>query len=195
MAGPVIQLRATNFDIRSEEKMLKLLSRIAIIDETRDNYYDFRFKKSKIFGLKLAENSCPFLLDISTKKEALDDLQKVDFDAKIKDNPAAFLSVSAMCKSPNDHHLLACFILEIQKIFGGFIDFNGKISPPLVQNKNGKFVESTYEEALNYVKRIKGKIEEINYEIETGGRTSYYHICDAEWLVNWLQHVDFHLIK
>jgi Family of unknown function (DUF6368) len=195
MAGPVIQLRATNFDIRGEVKMLKLLSRIAIIDETRDNYYDFRFKKGKIFGLRLTENSCPFLLDISTKKEALDDLQKVDFDAKIKDNPVAFLSVSAMCKSPNDHHLLACFILEIQKIFGGFIDFHGKISPPLVQDENGKFVESTYEEALNYVKRIKGKIEEIYYEIETGGRTSYYHICDAEWLTNWLQNVDFHLIK
>jgi hypothetical protein len=195
MAGPVIQLRATKFEKSGEEKMLKLLSRIAIIDETRDNYFDFRFKKGKIFGLKLTENSCPFLLDISTKKEELDELQKVDFDAKIKDNPAAFLSVSAMCKSPNDHHLLAAFLLELYKIFGGFIDFNGKISPPLVLDKNGKFVESTYELALNYVKRIKGKIHEINYEIETGGRTSYYHICDAEWLTNWLQHVDFHLIK
>jgi Family of unknown function (DUF6368) len=110
MAGPVIQLRATKFDKSDEEKMLTLLSRIAIIDETRDNYFDFRFKKGKIFGLKLTENSCPFLLDISTKKEALDDLQKADFDAKIKDNPAAFLSVSAMCKSPNDHHLLASLV-------------------------------------------------------------------------------------
>jgi Family of unknown function (DUF6368) len=90
---------------------------------------------------------------------------------------------------------LASFILELYKIFGGFIDFNGKISPPLVLNKNGKFVEETYEEALNYVKRIEGKIHEISYEIETDGRTSYYHICDALWLSNWLQHVDFHLIK
>jgi hypothetical protein len=195
MAGPVIQLRATKFDKSDEAKMLKMLERIAVIDEKRENYFDFRFKKGKTLGLKLKENSCPFLLDITTKKEELDALQKADFKAKIKDNPVAFLSISAMCKSNDDHYLLAAFMLELQKILGGYIDFNGSIVPPLLRDKNGNFIHQTHQDCVNYVQQIRGEIHEIHYEIETGGRTSYYHICNAEWLQNWLQHVDFHLIK
>jgi hypothetical protein len=195
MAGPVIQLRATRFDKSDEAKMLKMLERIAVIDEQRENYFDFRFKKGKTLGLKLTENSCPFLLDISTKKEVLDELQKADFKAKIKDNPVAFLSVSAMCKSSDDHYLLAAFMLELQKILGGYIDLNGSIVPPLLRDKNGNFIHQTHQDYVNYVHQVKGEIHEIHYEIEEGGRTSYYHICNAEWLENWLQHVDFRLIK
>jgi hypothetical protein len=195
MAGPVIQLRATKFDKTDEAKMLKMLERIAVIDEKRENYFDFRFKKGKTLGLKLKENSCPFLLDITTKKEELDALQKADFKAKIKDNPVAFLSISAMCKSNDDHYLLAAFMLELQKILGGYIDLNGSIVPPLLRDRNGNFIHQTHQDYVNYVQQIRGEIHEIHYEIETGGRTSYYHICNAEWLQNWLQHVDFHLIK
>jgi Family of unknown function (DUF6368) len=195
MAGPVIQLRATKFDKSDQAKMLKMLERIAVIDEKRENYFDFRFKKGKTLGLKLKENSCPFLLDISTKKEVLDELQKADFKTKIKDNPIAFLSVSAMCKSNDDHYLLAAFMLELQKILGGYIDLNGSIVPPLLRDKNGNFIQQTHQDYVNYVHQVKGEIHEIHYEIEEGGRTSYYHICNAEWLENWLQHVDFRLIK
>jgi hypothetical protein len=195
MAGPVIQLRATKYEKSDQAKMLKMLERIAVIDEQRDNYFDFRFKKGKTLGLKLKENSCPFLLDISIKKEELDTLQKADFEAKIKDNPVAFLSVSAMCKSKDDHYLLAVFMLELQKILRGYIDLNGSIVPPLLRDKNGDFIHQTHADEVNYVQQIKGEIHEIHYEIEEGGRTSYYHICSAEWLHNWMQHDDFHLIK
>jgi hypothetical protein len=195
MAGPVIQLRATKFEKSDQAKMLKMLERIAIIDETRENYYDFRFKKGKTLGLNLKEHSCPFLLDISTKKEELDDLQKADFEAKIKDNPVAFLGVSAMCNGKEDHRLLAAFMLELHKILRGYIHLNGSILPPLLRDKNGNFIHHIHADEVNYVKSIKGEIHEIHYEIETGGRTSYSHICDAEWLQNWLQHDDFHLIK
>jgi Family of unknown function (DUF6368) len=195
MAGPVIQLRATKYEKSDQAKMLKMLERIAIIDEKRDNYFDFRFKKGKTLGLNLKENSCSFLFDISTKKEVLDELQKADFKAKIKDNPVAFLSISAMCKSKDDHHLLAAFMLELQKILGGYIDLNGSIVPPLLRDKNGDFIQQSHQDYVNYVQQVKGEIHEIHYEIETGGRTSYYHICDAVWLHNWLLHEDFHLIK
>ena len=195
MAGPVILLRAKSFEKSDQTKMLKMLERIAIIEEQRDTYFEFRFKKGKTLGLNLKEISCPFLLDISTKKEELDDLQKVDFDTKIKDNPAAFLDLAAMCKSKDDHHLLAAFMLEFHKIMGGFINIHGIILPPLLRNAKGEFIHHTHEDQVHYVKAIKGEIHEIRYEIETGGRTSYYHICNAEWLQNWLQHEDFHLIK
>jgi Family of unknown function (DUF6368) len=195
MAGPVILLRATNFGKSDQVKMLKMLERFAIIEEQRDTYFEFRFKKGKTLGLNLKEISCPFLLDISAKKEALDDLQKVDFDTKIKDNPAAFLNLAAMCKSKDDHYLLAAFMLELHKILGGFINIHGIILPPLLRNAKGEFIHHTHEDQVRYVKAIKGEIHEIRYEIETGGRTSYYHICDAVWLHNWLLHEDFHLIK
>jgi Family of unknown function (DUF6368) len=195
MAGPVIQLRATKYEKSDQAKVLKMLERIAVIDEQREGFYDFRFKKGKTLGLNLKEISCPFLLDISTKKEALDELQKADFKAKIKDNPVAFLSISAMCKSKEDHYLLAAFMLELQKILGGYIDLNGSIVPPLLRDKKGDFIHQTHQDYVNYVRQVKGEIHEIHYEIETGGRTSYYHICDAVWLHNWLLHDDFHLIK
>jgi Family of unknown function (DUF6368) len=195
MAGPVIQLRATKYDKGDQAKVLKMLERIAVFDEQRENYYDFRFKKGKTLGLKLKENSCTFLLNISTKKKELDELEKADFKAKIKDNPVAFVSISAMCNGKDDHYLLAEFILELQKILGGYIDFNGTIVPPLQRDKKGDFIQQTHQDYVNYVLQIKGEIHEIHYEIETGGRTSYYHICNAEWLQNWLEHDDFHLIK
>jgi Family of unknown function (DUF6368) len=146
MAGPVILLRATKYEKSDQAKMLKMLQRIAIIDETRENYFDFRFKKGKTLGLNLKENSCPFLMDISLKKEELDDLQKVDFKAKIKDNPAAFINVAAMCKSKEDHHLLASFMLELHKILGGYINLHGSIVPPLLRDKNGDFIHHTHAE-------------------------------------------------
>jgi hypothetical protein len=106
-----------------------------------------------------------------------------------------YFSISAMCKDKNDHHLLAAFALELHKIVGGYFDFCGQIVPPLLKDKNGNFIHQTHQDQANYVQSIKGKIHEIHYEIEEGGRTGFYHICDVEWLENWLQHIDFHLIK
>jgi Family of unknown function (DUF6368) len=57
------------------------------------------------------------------------------------------------------------------------------------------FIRNIHADEVNYVKSIKCEDYEIHYEIETVGRTSFYHICNAEWLQHWLQHDDFHLIK
>jgi hypothetical protein len=195
MAGPVIQLRATKYDKIDQVKMLKMLERIADIDENKVNYFDFRFKKGKTMGLNLKENSCPYILSISTKKEALDDLERTDFESKINDKPMAFLSISAMCNSKDDHYLLAAFVIELQKILGGYIDLNGIILKPLVRDKNGNFIHHIQTDQTDYVKSINGEIYEIRYEVETGGRTSYHHVCNAEWMQNWMQQDDFHLIK
>jgi hypothetical protein len=37
-------------------------------------------------------------------------------------------------------------------------------------------------------------IHAIRYMIDDF-RTGISHVCDAEWLGNWMQHADFHLIK
>jgi hypothetical protein len=201
MAGPVICLRAIHFDTSDQAKMLKMLESKVIIHEKRDNYYDFTFKKGKTLGLNLKENSCTFLMDIRDTDNETDDIQQADMTAKLRDNPVAFISISAMCNQTNDHYLLAAFILELHKILrGGYIELNGVIKPPILRDKWGKILkdengEFMYPNIPHYLSTIKGDIHDIRYRLDDYGSTYYAYVCNAEWLHNWLQHPDFHLIK
>jgi Family of unknown function (DUF6368) len=198
MAGPVIQLRATKYDKSDEAKMLKMLERIAVIYEKKSNNYEFCFKKGKTLGLNLKANSCVFLLNISEFDEE-DDLRKADIAEKLKDKPAAFFNVAAMCNGKDDHRLLAAFVLELHKIGRGYICLNGVISVPYLTDKNGYILKNErgdflHQNKADFFNSIRGELHEIRYNIDET-RTYYSHVCDAEWLDNWLQHVDFHLIK
>jgi hypothetical protein len=172
MAGPILQIRATNFEKSDQANMLKMLERITVFEKIRDDYYEFHFKKGKTLGLNLKEKSCLFLMDIKEEDNETDDLELEDIASKIKDKPAVFITLSAMCNGKNDHHLLAAFALELVKILRGWIDLCGAIN----------------------TQPIKGEIHEIRYRIDEI-RIGYSHICDAKWLENWLQHDNFHLIK
>ncbi len=194
MAGPTIQLRAKKFGKTEKQKINTLLKRITILDLVEENKFEFSFKKGKTLGLFLKANSCLFLMDFSTKKEELDALQQQDFCTKIKDNPEAFINISAMCNDAQDHHLLANFALEINKIVGGLIDLNGAIIPNLQKDKNGNYIHQTHADYQNFVNEIIGQIHEINYYIDDD-KKSYSHICDAVWLHNWTLHEEFRLIK
>jgi Family of unknown function (DUF6368) len=195
MAGPTIQLRASRFEKDDREKMLQMLERNVIFEVKEADKYEFRFKKGKTSGLNLKENSCLFLLNVSNEDYESDDLESRDIAEKLNDKPVAFIGIAAMCKSVDDHYLLAKAALEINKIVGGLIDLNGKIVPlSSERDKSGKFIDPTSEEIRNYVSGIAGNIYEIRYETDYE-RTNYYHICDAEWLQNWTQHPNFRLIK
>lgn len=194
MAGPTLQLRAKSFGKTERHKIAVLLSRIAIVEVDEENKFEFHFKKGKTLGLFLKVNSCLFLMDFSTKLEELDELQKIDFDIKVKDKPEGFINISAMCNDAIDHQLLANFALEINKIIGGFIDLNGAIIPYLQKDAKGDYIHQTHQDYLNFVNSIPGKIIEINYFIDDI-RKSYSHICDATWLYNWTLHKEFKLIK
>jgi hypothetical protein len=178
MAGPILQLRAANFDESRQIAIRKLLEQIVILEVERADYLEFNFKKGKILGVNLKQNSCLFLLNISTQDTEPDDLERQDIAEKLNDKPAAFINIAAMCNDKIDHHLLAELALEINKIVGGLINLHGKI------------LDATPEETQNY----PGNIYEIRYEMDYG-QTNYYNICDAEWLRNWTQHPDFRLIK
>jgi hypothetical protein len=194
MAGPTIQLRAKHFGNNEKVKIKILLKRLAILSEDLVDKFDFNFKKGKTLGLYLKANSCTFLMDFSLKTDEFDELQKVDFDLKIKDKPVAYINISAMCNGHEDHRLLANFALEINKIIGGFIDLNGSIIPDLQKDKAGNYIHQTHNDYQNFVNSIAGNIHEINYRIDDN-RTSYYHICDAVWLYNWTLSPNFRMIK
>jgi Family of unknown function (DUF6368) len=194
MAGPTIQLRAKFFGNTEKSKIKTLLKRNTIISEEEGDKFDFNFKKGKTLGLFLKANSCAFLMDFSSKTDDHDELQKKDFTLKIKDKPAVFINISAMCNGSEDHRLLANFALEINKITGGFIDLNGAIIPDLEKDKAGNYIHQTHQDYQNFVNAIQGTIHEIHYHIDDN-RTSYYHICDAVWLFNWTLSPNFKLIK
>jgi Family of unknown function (DUF6368) len=175
MAGPTLQLRAKCFGKPEKQKIKTLLTRISNLEEIETYKFEFNFKKGKTLGLFLKENSCLFLMDFSLKTDENDELQKHDFETKIKDKPEGFINISAMCNDALDHQLLANFALEINKIVGGFIDLNGAIIHDAVNS-------------------IKGQIHEIHYKIDDE-QSYYYHIVDVVWLHNWTLHKDFRLIK
>jgi hypothetical protein len=193
MAGPIVQLRATNYSRTEQLKIKTLLSRIVIIYEEKEGKVEFCFKKGKTLGLNLKENSCTFLMYINIKEE-YDDGEKENVKLKLKDNPAQFISIYAMCNQKEDHYLLASFALEINKIVGGFINLHGAITAPLLKDKNGDFIHHTKRDEENYVNAIEGTIHEIGYAIDEN-RNYYYHIVDWKWLINWMEHEDFRMIK
>jgi Family of unknown function (DUF6368) len=99
-----------------------------------------------------------------------------------------------MCNQKEDHYLLANFALEINKIVGGFINLLGAIIAPLLKDEKGNYIHHTKRDEENYVNAIKGTIHEIGYAIDEN-RNYYYHIVNREWLINWMEHDDFRMIK
>lgn len=193
MAGPVVKLRATNYGRTEQVKIKTLLKRIAILDIEEEGKFEFCFKKGKTLGMNLKNKSCTFLLNINIK-ETEDESSKADIETKLKDKPAAFLLISAMCNQKEDHYLLVNVALEINKIVGGFINLLGAIIAPLLKDEKGNFIHHTKRDEENYVYAIKGTVHEIGYAIDEN-RKFYYHVVNREWLINWMEHEDFRMIK
>jgi Family of unknown function (DUF6368) len=193
MAGPGVKLRAINYGRTEQVKIKTLLKRIAIIDIEEEDKFEFCFKKGKTLGMYLKNNSCNFLVNINIK-ETEDESSKADIETKLKDKPAAFILISAMCNQKEDHFLLANFALEINKIVGGFINLLGAIISPLLKDEKGNFIHHTKRDEENYVNAIKGTIHEIGYAVDEN-RNYYYHVVNREWFINWMEHDDFRMIK
>jgi Family of unknown function (DUF6368) len=193
MAGPIVQLRATNYGRAEQVKIKTLLSRIAIMYEEKESEFEFCFKKGKTLGLNLKEKSCTFLMYINDSEEYEED-EKENVKLKLKDNPTQFISIYAMCNQKEDHFLLAALALEINKIVGGYINLKGAIIAPLLKDEKGNYIHHTRRDEENYLNAIKGTIHEIGYAIDEN-RNYYYHIVNREWLINWMEHNDFRMIK
>jgi Family of unknown function (DUF6368) len=193
MAGPIVQLRATNYGRAEQVKIKTLLSRIAIMYEEKESEFEFCFKKGKTLGLNLKDNSCTFLMHVNNKEEYYED-EKENIKLKLKDNPTQFISIYAMCNQKEDHFLLAALALEINKIVGGYINLKGAIIAPLLKDGKGNFIQHTKRDEEDYVNAVKGTIHEIGYKI-SDTRNYYYHIVDRTWFINWMEHEDFGMIK
>ncbi len=121
----------------------------------------------------------------------------VGFNAKFD------LGFYAMCNREIDHKILGELTLYIAEKFDGLIDFGGAIFPYqslpnkmkegmwLWEQANWTDIKPYFDEMVG---KIGGKIFTIEYE--TGNNRNWvYHLCDAEFMRNWLQNKNFGMIK
>lgn len=117
--------------------------------------------------------------------------------------PRSFIGIYCMSKSATDHRILGELGLSLAEKFGGVIDLMGAIFDYsllpewmkkgiwLWETANWEDIEPYFEQTVN---DIPGKIYSLLYE--TGNQRIWcHHLCEAEFLRNWLQNPAFHLIK
>lgn len=116
----------------------------------------------------------------------------------LEPTPAYRLQIGAMCNDRIDHRMLGMLALAAASQFGGWIDFNGALGPPLppVEWAAGRptWQEPSLEEIRAFLAPFPGRLREIAYEVNEA-RSWVYHIADAEFLRAWLAHPRFHMIK
>ena len=114
------------------------------------------------------------------------------------------IALACMSNGDTDHRVLGELALYFAKKFGGIIDFNGLITPPWddvvpwYRGSNWFFYKANWSDirkkTMRYLEQIPGKITAIEYEVNEQRRWAY-HVCDVEFMENWLKHPHFHMIK
>ncbi len=101
--------------------------------------------------------------------------QEIDLiEVHLAFNPKYALEIYAMCNQFIDHRILGELTLYLAEYFQGAIDFGGCI--------------------LSKTTDFKGRIYEIPYETSEGN-SSFYNVCDIEFMKEWLKHESFRMIK
>ncbi|MCP4155124.1 MAG: hypothetical protein GY757_45790 [bacterium] len=118
--------------------------------------------------------------------------------------PRDNLDLISLCKSKRDHRVLGELCLYFARKLNGLIDFNGALTPPIRGKVKTLFHERYSGSGNNWedwephfnemVRGMPGRLFSIPYVTITG-MTWVSHIGDAEFMVSWLQHPNFHLIK
>jgi hypothetical protein len=182
MAGPVASLLLrqplTEDQLKDLEGWLNEVGRITGVDNPPDERYsaDFVFTNFSPLVTDPANPSCTFLLDLidpfTNEEFRYEDGEKESLQEKLGFVPKELILVSAMCNQPLDHRLLAHLLIELAGKFGAdLMDLHGE---------------------LNNRPDLPGKIIEIP-SAEHPGFVPI--IVDVEFLKNWLNHPNFHMIK
>lgn len=110
-------------------------------------------------------------------------------------------SIATPCNGAEDHRNLGKAALIASKHLSGLIDFGGAIVPELPDSmKKGMWIweQANWSDIEPYfmkmISTINGKIYTIEYKA-INNKTWANHICDVEFLGNWLNHPKFHMIK
>lgn len=158
---------------------------------------------TSINGTVLHTNGRPFgieksEIDADYSKEVISTIKNV-----IECTPTISLDIYAMCNSPVDHKILGELSYYLAEKFHGIIDFGGAIYsyqslPSKMKEGMWLWEEAHWKDIKPYfdemVEKIDGNIFTIEYE--TANHKNWaHHLCDAEFMKNWLQHDSFGMIK
>jgi Family of unknown function (DUF6368) len=193
---PSICLLAANCTKKDKEKIRNLLSRIALISDETEYYYDFFVQKGKVLGLDLKEDLGHFGISINAVNYDKNELGQKDLPANWRIKPAAYIEFYVRNNHQIHYLFIALLALELHKFLGGYFSFSEIFIPSNELRINDNFTKKISDVDMNLLQTIKGEIHEIHFPIVRDiFASNHYCICNTEWLQNWLQHEDFHLIK
>jgi hypothetical protein len=185
MAGPVCQLLLSE-PLRDTD----LGSIDQLIDDTGELYkkdgvseWHFWIKTGKIIKRKMNEKGCLFSVyawnGLTAEYGASYDIPSAELQqiqAGTGFIPRSQIALNAGCNGDIDHRLMARLASHFLELFGGFIDFGGRLQ-----------LQET-------VDHMPGKLFPVTYEIDKN-RNGIYHIADLEFLDSWINHPNFRMIK
>ncbi|MFJ9683792.1 DUF6368 family protein [Streptomyces sp. NPDC101194] len=159
--------------------------------QTSDGCLEFRVREPSALGLYGLGNlsSGPFHLGL----DSLDDFQELGFPG-IDRPPVAELALVAYCSSQDDHLLLGHLALFLAERFNALINFYGLLGYGSFHDLSEEEGPARLIEARALVTSLPGRVWETQYATYGGGH-SYSHIGDREFLVAWLRHPEFRMIR
>ena len=120
--------------------------------------------------------------------------------------PAWFISFAALTNEKSSHRVIGQLALEHAQEFGGIIDFDGDLAPPIVGETERLFEEwfedrepgrswDAWKPAFDLmVQDLPGTVYSVPEPADDGARW-VYHLADAEFMEAWLSHPHYHLVK
>ncbi|MEU8653644.1 DUF6368 family protein [Streptomyces sp. NPDC048737] len=106
--------------------------------------------------------------------------------------PVQGLVLGAGCSGPANDQALGHLALALAQRLDALIDFDGLLSHP--NPRHGTSNEALLDRARALVASLPGRVAEVPYDTGGGGRW-FRHVGDVDFLVAWLQHPVFHLVK
>ena len=141
------------------------------IETTRDFWVDSK----KLFKFCEVGSDCQFSIRFDNKLREMDEDEIFEIEMLTDKVIKSQIVISAGCNQKGDHNVLGELTLEIAELLKGFIDFGRDLNL--------------------YVKGVKDELKGKVYSIVYNNGMAEYQIADSEFLLNWIKHPSFRMIK
>jgi hypothetical protein len=191
-----------NKELTSEDKLYltQTIERISIWTEGNQ----FSVNDTAAIGGNYFGTAYPFKFDIirvGSEDCSLDTFQLKQIEQLFDFIPQVEVALRANCSGFESQRILGELTLYLSRYFQGLVDFCGTLLPGSIYQKydsNWLEEEATWEDLKGdfwyMIKGCTGKIESIQYET-AGKKVGVKHVCDPEFMSNWLHHENFQMIK
>ncbi|MEP3889286.1 MAG: DUF6368 family protein [Hellea sp.] len=200
MAGPTASLLLKS--LLDSEQMEMIEHAISMISSTSKSE-GFQVETTLPIGGTIREKAdAPFGIALENSGQFEDESMLEEIASLIGYRPVQDFGLFAMRNQDIDHRILGELICYFAERLDCYIDFGGAIfSLGLLPKKHRQyfdFVKTEWPDIAPYfeemTKDIKGKIFTLGY-MTANYKKWASHICDAEFMRNWLLSPHFHMVK